>query len=697
MVDKNTVLEYALWYVSQGIFVNPVRRNSKALLRSGPVMRSATRDPETVRGLFADDAGLNLGVVPGADSDLVVLDVDNKNGAEGYKILDLLQSRCGPLPRTLQETTPSGGGHLFFRRGPHAIGNGKLTLDGHSGLDVFGSPHNVVVAPSTISDGRYEQLERVELAPLPKAWAEYFLTQLPARKNSDRVQIGGRNDALFRDACRLRRLGIGEPEALSRVREINQVKCDPPLPDHEVVKLVRSACSRDAGYERSDLGNTQRFFDHRGLDFKYVAELNRWLHFNGLRFVEDFEDLVTRLMKGEMRRALVEATQIFGPDHPAIRWYIQSENEPRIRAAINLLRSEDGITIRQKQLDRDRRLLGTKNAIMDLRTGLPVAPNRDDLITRSCGAEYDASATCPVWIGTLERLLPDPEVRGFFQRYVGYALTGETNEQCLTILWGAGANGKTTILETLLALLGDYGGKAPASAWLLKRDTIPSDLASLVGKRLVVSSELEANARLASSLIKAVAGQETLAVRHLYGSWFEFRPEFKIMLATNHPPAIDGSDGAMARRLRLIPFKVQIPPAEQDRDLADKLLAELPGILNWAIEGFTAWAKDGLGVPALVREATSDYVQDNNPITAFIAECCMSDTSSHVASGTLYSRYRRWCMDSGTPLMSPQRFKQALLEQGVGYRRTASARVFMGLRLLLEDPAGTGPVQEVTL
>ena len=207
----------------------------------------------------------------------------------------------------------------------------------------------------------------------------------------------------------------------------------------------------------------------------------------------------------------------------------------------------------------------------------------------------------------------------YVQTAVGYSLTGLTSEQCFFVLHGLGDNGKTKLMETIKALMGDYATQTPTETFLVKGrgGQIPNDIAALRGARLVTSVEVDAGRHLSEALIKQVTGEDEVTARFLYKELFTFKPQFKLWLATNHKPVIRGSEHAIWRRIRLIPFTVKIPEAEQDKTLGNKLLSELPGILNWALEGCRLWQAEGLTAPAAVQAATQEYREEMDVLGDF--------------------------------------------------------------------------------
>jgi len=291
---------------------------------------------------------------------------------------------------------------------------------------------------------------------------------------------------------------------------------------------------------------------------------------------------------------------------------------------------------------------------------------------------YDPAASCPLWDTFLSRTMGgNANLISFLQRAAGYTLTGDVREQCLFFLHGTGANGKSTYLEVLRALLGDYAKQADFSTFIVRTsDGVRNDLADLRGARLVTATEVDAGKRFAESLVKQLTGGDTIKARFLFQEFFEFEPTFKLFLAANHKPRIEGTDYAIWRRIRLIPFTVTIPEAERDPDLKRKLLGELPGILRWAVEGCLEWQKRGLKPPEEVLAATEDYRAEMDSLTSFFSESCVIHPESKVLSTVLYDEYVKWCGDSGEEQLPRKQFVARLREKGFGHYRGAGGRYY---------------------
>jgi putative DNA primase/helicase len=361
---------------------------------------------------------------------------------------------------------------------------------------------------------------------------------------------------------------------------------------------------------------------------------------------------------------------------------MRSEAGARIKEMVDLARSD--VPVMPDELDASPDLLNTESGTIELRTGKLREHQREDLITKLAPVEYRPDATAPVWDAFLERVLPGEELRRFVRMASGYSATGDTSEQCMFINHGGGANGKSTFQEAIAAALGDYAMRAPTEMLLTKRSGgIPNDIARLKGSRFVASSETEEGRRLAESLIKDLTGQDTVTARFLWAELFEFTPTHKLWLSTNHKPEIRGTDNAIWRRIRLIPWSVTIPPAEQDKKLPTTLHRELPGILAWIVRGCLEWRREGLQAPDEVRRATGQYRAEMDVLAGFFAECCELDSGHWEYAKDLYECYKRWCDENGERPEPQRKFGGRLGERGFQRDRGGSrgAGIWRGVRL----------------
>jgi P4 family phage/plasmid primase-like protien len=437
-------------------------------------------------------------------------------------------------------------------------------------------------------------------------------------------------------------------------------------------------------FNLTDLGNAERFVAHHGADVRYCYPWRKWLVRTGARWERDEAGLVHRLAKETVRGIYREASDAEEEDRrkALAKHAAASESEARIRAMVELAKSEAPVS--PNELDADPWLLNVQNGTINLRTGELREHQREDLITKLAPVEYDPDATAPTWEAFLERVLPGEELRGFVQRAVGYSATGDTSEQCMFIHHGPGANGKSTFQEAVTAALGDYAMRTPTETLLVKRaGGVPNDVARLKGARFVTASETEEGRRLAESLVKDLTGQDTISARFMWAEWFDFKPTHALHLSTNHKPEIRGTDPAIWRRIRLIPWAVTIPPAEQDRKLAEKLRDELPGVLAWIVRGCSAWLQEGLKAPEEVRQATKAYRAEMDVLAAFLADCCVRDEDESAFAGELWGAWKRWCDESGEQAGTQKRFGGRLAERGfLNHRDSRTGRkLWSGLSL----------------
>jgi putative DNA primase/helicase len=439
-------------------------------------------------------------------------------------------------------------------------------------------------------------------------------------------------------------------------------------------------------FATTDLGNAERLVAQHGADVRYCAPWASWLLWGGSHWERDTSLGIHRRAKQTVRHIYHEAAEADTKEarRELAAWARRSEAEARINAMLALARPHVGV--QPQDLNRDPWLLNVLNGTLDLRTARLVPHDRHDLITKRVPVRYDSTAACPTFAAFLQTILAErPELISFLQRAIGYSLTGDTREQVLFILHGLGSNGKSTLLDVCHGLLGDYAKNTPFETFLHRdRDVIRNDLAALFGGRLVSASEIEPGQRLSEGLVKSLTGSDPITARFLFQESFTFAPTFKLWLSCNHKPTIRGTDHAIWRRIRLVPFTVQIPDAQQDKQLGEKLRAELPGILNWALAGCLAWQEHGLGLPEAVKDATQAYRDEMDVLGDFLAEQCVEDPQAYVPAAALYAAYLAWCEPAGEKPISQQAFGRLLRERGCTDGRVGKPqkRVWYGLRLV---------------
>lgn len=446
----------------------------------------------------------------------------------------------------------------------------------------------------------------------------------------------------------------------------------------------------------TDTGNAQRLVKRHGTNLRYCHPFRRWFVWTGTHWTEDEKGDVPRLAKDEMRRLLKTYSEILAKcseEDPRkeqfsamLQWVLKSLDAKRLKPMIELAQSEPGIPIVPGDMDRDQWLLNVKNGTIDLRTGALLPHRQEDLITRVCGVEYDRHAACPTWERCLHQWQGGNEdMIGYLQRAAGYSLTGNVSEQCLFFLHGDGANGKSTFLDVLLTMLGEYGMQAVSEMLVQRKSEVHlTERADLHNRRMVATIETDDGRKMAEALVKQVTGGDRIRARKCHKDCFEFLPTFKIWLAANHKPAVKGTDHAIWRRIKVVPFTVTIPPESRDPNLSEKLRAELPGILAWAVRGCMDWQlRNSLGEPEEVTAATDNYRTEQDLLGAFIRDVCQVHPEYRTRAGELLDAYKTF---TGDKEMTPREFaKQLKARNYISKQGTGGYMYWHGLGLPSES------------
>lgn len=510
---------------------------------------------------------------------------------------------------------------------------------------------------------------------------------------------GERNSTLTRIAGSFRAAGSAEGELGRLLLKVNTERCAPPLDESEVLAIAKSvsryaAAGGDALWKTlNDAGNAQRFVRQHGADLCFDHTSRQWLVWHHGHWVRDEEGGVTERAKSTAGSIFAEAAAATHDKElrtAVTRHAERSLNRQRLQSMLSLATSDPQVAIRAEALDRDDMLLGVRNGVVDLSTGEFRDSSRDDLMTMRCGTLYDAAAQCPEFDKFLHRVMGgDAELIAFMQRLAGYVLTGRTDEHCLGFLYGHGANGKSTFLDVMLRLLGDYAVQAQPETFMPRQRGAgaSSDIARLAGKRMVVSNEVCEGAHLEENLVKQVVGGDRVTARFLYQEHFEFTPKFKLLIAGNHKPVIKGDDDGIWRRIRLIPFDQSIPEAERDRRLGSRLALELPGILNWAIAGCLEWQKEGLRPPPAILDASNEYRGEMDMLMHWIEDRCRVGAARAVSSKGLYGDYKQWCERGGIRPMTQPAWGRKMTDRGFQRVHKRNGTVYTGIDLKI--PSGS--------
>jgi putative DNA primase/helicase len=418
--------------------------------------------------------------------------------------------------------------------------------------------------------------------------------------------------------------------------------------------------------ELTDDGNAIRFVKAYGDMVRYCHTWKKWLIFDGKRWKSDEGGEIDRMARKVARSIRREAAD--PTDRTAKRdiskWARRSQSSGRITAMLRLARSD--LSIKPAALDSDIWLLNCENGTVDLRTGKHREHRPEDYITKLCPDEFDPSAEAPRFERFLNELFDgDQGTIGFVRRYAGSCASGSTKDRAFAILWGAGKNGKTTLLELLRTVLGDYAKDTPVETVMQKDyEGVGNDVAKLKGSRLVTGSESEKGKKLAVAKVKKLVGSDTVSARFLYGEFFEFKPQMKLWIATNHKPVIEETADGIWDRVHLVPFRVRFEGDKAEEDLGEKLRTEAAGVLAWIVRGCLEWQRDGLNPPPAVLSATERYREESDPLGMFFEDCCVLAPQADASVSELRQAYVRWAKGVGEEAMNTKALRTELGDRG---------------------------------
>lgn len=653
-------------------FIHPLKERSKVpIFKSWP--EKATNDLSVISTWKDRFPNCNYGVATGEISNIIVVDVDPKNG--GAQTWSRIERQFGQIT-TAECLTGSGGKHLYFEypKG-HDIGNSPLSFG--PGIDIRGNRGQVVIPPSIHENGReYTWINSPDKTP-PAPAPDWLLKLILEKGENDYDKLGGdltrgkRNESIYHAALVMARQGTSKEfikSAIATWCEDNNAK---DITEDEINKSINSALKKvkkeekekdeASGIPTTDSDNADLIVNSSKHKIRYIQGMG-WFVWNGSYWENDSDDaniitLTTDLMAAMRSDALAEMKE---PGQAKIaakkaRWAQLSLNIGKLKAAISLASSRDIIRINPDDLDSRSsiHLLNTPNALVDLRDGKIVENSPEYYITHQTDINYNPKAECPFWMNTLHLAFNgNQDLIDYMQRAVGYSITGSVSEQCLFICWGeAGNNGKSTISEIILKILGSYSQMSDADIFTAheKNNLVNSSLARLTGVRYVTINEADEGQKFNEALIKQITGGDSMQVCKKFKEPFEYTPQFKLWLRTNEKPIVRGVSTAIWRRLKLIPFDTPIPAEKRlNRDLVDKKLAEeAEGILNWAIQGAILWHKNGLQDPDIVTASTNNYKSEMDVVSQFLEECTIQEESQRVLRSELYTSFVHWSKDNG--------------------------------------------------
>lgn len=699
--EVKSMKEWALYYAELGLAVFPLAyRNKVPAIEGG--CKAATTEKSKIERWWNQNPRYNIGIATGNKSNgLVVidLDVDKNKGIDGYEVLRDWQNKHGELPETWQSITGRGGYHYFYK--DTITHSNKVGL--YEGVDIRGEGGYIVAPPSVHPNGNTYEWEQepkeYEIAQVDDIVNDFFKGEKQRIDSEHKTNFkvpelipeGKRVDTIVRLIASLRTKGLDDDAIKAAVRVENEKRCNPPLKEKELEKAVFPALKRDwqvnSPYynnfnamnendnkyvnevleKLNELNAVERFpMNDRGsadlfatvfMDVsRYNPTKKDWMYYDGTRWVADQEGMRAKRNAKMLADVLVRySATVFLPDDKRQSYIKYTAGMMNYRSRnIMVTDAKDLNFFENMELDKDDFLLNCKNCVLDLSGDQPKAleHSADLLLSKLCNANYNPAATCTLWEKTVNEIMQgDAEKIKYLQKMSGRLLTGDTSEEEFYIFFGATTrNGKSTITELLLYLLGDYAITISPESLAIKANkdsrTASPDIAKLAGTRFVVASEPPRRMLFDSSLVKTLTGRDTVSARFLHENEFQFKPKFKLILNSNYLPVISDKTVFSSNRVKVVPFERHFTEKEQNKHLKEQLQQEIDGILNWCIKGLQLYRKEGLEPPVAVQNATHEYSEDSDKVGKFISECLVK-TNQNLAAKDVYEKYSQWCNDCG--------------------------------------------------
>ncbi len=435
----------------------------------------------------------------------------------------------------------------------------------------------------------------------------------------------------------------------------------------EHIPIISETCKKI--HTLDDTGNAQRMYDLCSDVMRYCYTDKRWLCYHDGKWQYDakgvifvWADRVLESMKSELKLWAEHEGGAMFEDYKKHMKKTRSNNSKKAMVK----EFEHLVPVSPLELDENKSIINIQNGIFDLDNMKLSEHNPKALCTRMGGASMPDNPKIPEkWLAFLDQIFgSDKELIRYIQKALGYSLSGNTSEQCAFFLYGTGRNGKSTFLEVVRRIMGDYATNIQPESIMIRssNNSANSDIARLKGARFVTSVEPNECMRLNEGLLKQITGDDVITARKLYGDEFEFRPEFKLWMATNHKPTIRGTDLGIWRRIHIIPFLITIPDEKVDKHLSEKLMQELPDIFAWIAQGYTLWKSEGLRKPKVIEDAVEEYRNEMDVVSAFLS-------SDYVVQGgeckaqALYAVYCQWCVECTEYKMSSTKFGREIAKR----------------------------------
>lgn len=674
-----TIPDELQFNIDQGLPVHPLRAGEKRAIFK-EYQRKASLDPQVIADWFDQYPDCNWGVV--IPTSVVAIDFDGEDARITY---ESLSNQFPELRSTLVIKTGGkhGGLRVFIKVPADALKTCKVHDEQFPGLDkIQCEGENAVVPPSCATNPPSTHASRVintyefvNRAPIAEASDELlkFLqslgtgsrrTRRGARKIEMPIKKGKRHESLLSLAGTMRAHGMNSNAILAALLEVNK-ECDPPKTEAEIKKLVDSVCNlyqpppTEILADASDRANAHLFARQHGDIIRFCDALGYGV-FDGVKYTMANNADSWRALARLTIDSIADAAKSVEDDHQhtqILKRAINLSSLRSINAMVELARSEPGVSIPHEAFDANPNVLAVQNGVIELgvdRVHFRNATPRD-LITKVAGATYDPAAVCPLWEKTLDQIFVAKHIIEYVQRWVGYMSSGFDYEQAILMCEGPTGSGKTTIESVIINLLGDYAGSMSSEALIDSRNSKGhNEVAMLRGMRYVATAEPSGRVFDDSFVKLLTGGHEKIAGKLLYHNYMQMKFSAKIMLSTNHRLIVRDESDAMWRRIHLLKFYQQFNK-RPDKRLREKLRAELPGILNWALAGYLEWRRQGLNPPEEITNAVMEYREDNDVDTfgLFLNERCIVSTRDeqlkltdeflpNVTQIALWQAYERW-------------------------------------------------------
>lgn len=715
--------QWALQYAAMGLSVFPVKPQAKAPATAHG-FKDATQDSGQIEKWWSENPDYNIGlatgeIAPGVFITVIDIDRDSAKGVDGQKSLDEYVRVHSMLPLTVESRTPRGGRHLLFKC--YSPIGCKTNL--YPGVDVRGIGGYIVAPPSVVNQKEYQWVNPPVLTEIAEADSNVYTFLSPVPDGFDRtaptvafqmpeeIGEGNRTNSLLKLVGSMQAKGLSDEAIRAAVSAENETRCNPPLTEQELESTVFPALSRwkkgtapyaadrdystdtagilaalmelhpekNGRYGWHDAGNGNLFSDLSRNVARFVPERKKWYCYDGMRWTPDVGNTRTMNFCKTVADALMSYTVQNIVDEKLRTDYMKHVSKWQgFKYRETILKDAGTVApVSVSEFDQNKYLFNCQNGTLNLRTGEFREHDCNDLITKLANVEYRPDAVCDRWEQFIAEIMcDDRELSVYLQKALGYALTGDTKHECFFILYGATSrNGKGTLTDTFGTMVGDYGKTASPETIAQRKysdSRSPSeDVARLAGARYVNMSEPDKKMILSASLVKTLTGNDVVTARFLGENSFEFKPQFKMFINTNHLPYATDSTLFSSDRVKVIPFNRHFGEGERDETLKHKLTQaeSLSGILNWCISGLRSLSVEGFGVPQSVREATQEYSENSDKVGQFIADRMIPSVQSEVHADIVHKAYQDWCWANGFKPEGFSEFKKSLASAGIEVKR----------------------------